>query len=582
MMVNEAGNTIHRHRTGCVIGNIDISKKLVGHLRRHRKHTVHIRLVLANPRIRERRKLGVIIRKMPNIERLLVLRPHFAGNLRRLVTIIGPGFLITENLIILRAFSRASCIDFLVLNSLLTNIRKNRPVIIKLILTAPHTVQALLISMIITSDHQTDNKTMLRERLKEIGMSISSLRHANNSTLRRTSRFRTGLLHNLVYIDRHTVTAEILRTLKASIRRRHTEERAHNLSITRTATGLLFIKLLNLKSKTKLVNRSSLSITILNSIKINEGHRRSRRISLSSIKSSNTTKRTAIRIIQSILRNTYIRHTTIRSLLRLRINHSGNIRRCISRIQSLNRQICSLSNRNSHVRTFLRARKTTCEIIVIFASNVRKATFRHIRDKGASIHTSNGGIIERNNKRVLQILVTEPLIHNESIGPERKSIHRKTRDTGRNAEIVSDRTNLPTVSRRRNELGNIIFRLRNPGGFRILTTKLFPVIPNQTIWHEEIVSVQIHIIHHRSQQGLHTDNLRRLDLESIARKNFFQIEGNNVTNIKRRLHTSGTIKPGARNVNMGIKRKMRFRVTIHSALPPSGTDSRSETEAGAG
>ena len=102
--------------------------------------------------------------------------------------------------------------------------------------------------MVITSNHHTNNKAMLRERLKKIGMSISSLRHTNNGTLRRTGTFRAGLLDYLIHIDGNTISAKIFRTLKASVRRRHTEERTNNLSITATASGLLFIKLLNLES----------------------------------------------------------------------------------------------------------------------------------------------------------------------------------------------------------------------------------------------------------------------------------------------------------------------------------------------
>nr|CAI9750275.1 hypothetical protein EFPHDIBJ_EFPHDIBJ_CDS_0011 [Microvirus sp.] len=261
---------------------------------------------------------------------------------------------------------------------------------------------------------------------------------------------------------------------------------------------------------------------------------------------------------------------------------SNHTFRLISLRTSLNRPSRRLGNRNSNVRALLRAGKTGSEIVMVLTGDIRETTFRHIRDKGASIHTGNGGIIERHNKRVLEILVTEPLIHNQGIGPERKSINRKARNTRRNTKIIGNRTNLPTVSSRRNKLGNIVFRLRNPGGFRILAAKFLPVIPNQTIRHEEIIGVEIHVVHHRRKKSLHPDNLGTFHLEGIARKNLFHIKRNNIAHIERRLHTCGTVKPRARNINMGIKRKMRFRVTIHSTLPPSDTDSGAEAGTGAG
>ena len=188
---------------------------------------------------------------MPNVKRLSISGPHFSSDHIRLITIVGPGFLVTKNFIVLRIALR---IDFLVLNRLFTNVGENGPIKIELILTRPQTVEALLVGVVITSNHNTNDKTMLRERLGKVRMGIRSERLTNNGTLGSTGRFRAGLLDDLIDIDGYTVTAEIFGTLKPSIGRRHTEERADNLSITRTATGLLLIEFLNLERKTKLVN----------------------------------------------------------------------------------------------------------------------------------------------------------------------------------------------------------------------------------------------------------------------------------------------------------------------------------------
>ena len=153
---------------------------------------------------------------MPNIQTLRVTATHFTGDPVRLITVIGPCLLIAEHLIIFRITLR---INLLILDSLFANICKDGPIIVETILTGPHTVKALLISMIITSNHNTDDKTVLRKRLNEIGMTISCLRHTNYSTLwGRRTRTSTRLLHNLIDINRNTVTAKIFRTLQAGIR----------------------------------------------------------------------------------------------------------------------------------------------------------------------------------------------------------------------------------------------------------------------------------------------------------------------------------------------------------------------------
>ena len=106
---------------------------------------------------------------------------------------------------------------------------------------------------------------MLSERLGEIGMRIRSDRHTGYSTLCSLAGGRSRLLHNLIDIDRDTITAEIFGTLKPSIGRSHAKVRLENFDVARTTAGIFLVEFLNLKSHTELIDSSSSSITISNS-----------------------------------------------------------------------------------------------------------------------------------------------------------------------------------------------------------------------------------------------------------------------------------------------------------------------------
>ena len=164
MMVNQTGNRIHRHRTCSPVLDVNISKKLIADAGSNSKHTIHVCLILTNPRIRKHRQRRIIISQMPNIKRLRVLGTHLTSYTRGLITVISPRFLITENLVINDSTgrilnARALGKNLLVLHGLLTDVRKNRPVVIKAILTRPETFKTLLIGMIVTSDHNTNIMT---------------------------------------------------------------------------------------------------------------------------------------------------------------------------------------------------------------------------------------------------------------------------------------------------------------------------------------------------------------------------------------------------------------------------------------
>ena len=143
---------------------------------------------------------------------------------------------------------------------------------------------------------------------------------------------------------------------------------------------------------------------------------------------------------------------------------------------------------------------------MILGSNVRFTAFCNIGYKSTGIHALHGSIINRNNERILQVLIAEPLVHNKGIGTEGKSTYRNASNLNRQAEIIGNSTNIPTANRRRN-LRNRILCLGYPRAFSVFTVELLPVIPNKTVRNEKVIGVKVDIVHQGSQKGLHTDNL---------------------------------------------------------------------------
>ena len=401
MVVNKTRDGVHRHRASSPILDIDISKKLITNAGSDSKHTINVSFILTNPRIRESRKSSIIVCKVPNIKRLRVLGTHLTSDARRLITVISPGFLVTKDLVINDSTSRilnarALGKNLLVLHSLLSNVRKNRPIIVKAILTRPETFKTLLIGVIVTGNHNADDKAMLRKRLGKIRMSIRSDRHTSHSTLCSLTGGRSRLLHNLIDIDGDTVTTEVFGTLEAGIRRSHTKMRLENFNIARTAASIFLIKLLNLERHTELINRST-KATGRNSIKVNRVKTRlvstttkTSNASIIGTRSNGLESKGIIDINRSISRS------------KRNIRNTGqNISTGIVRLFTGNNRIFTRSSRgNQNIGAFLRRRKTTCEIIVILSGLIGEAAFCNIGNKRAGINAGYSSIIDGNNERV--------------------------------------------------------------------------------------------------------------------------------------------------------------------------------------
>ena len=250
-MVDKARDTIHRHRPSSLTLDVKVGKHLVRHRTCNSKYTVNIGLILTNPSIGELRKLGILIGKMPDIQRGRSLRTHLTSNTGRLITVIGPGFLISKNLIVLVG---ALGVNLLVQDRLLADIGKNREIVVQAVTTRPETLKALLVSVIIASDHNADHKAMLNKGLNKITMNVSSNRESGSITKRSAISLSSGILDDLVDINRNTIAAKILRTLKTSIGRGNAKMRLKDFNVPSTTSCILLVKFLDLKGHAQLVD----------------------------------------------------------------------------------------------------------------------------------------------------------------------------------------------------------------------------------------------------------------------------------------------------------------------------------------
>ena len=519
---------------------------------RHRtcnsKYAVNIGLILTNPRIRQLGELGILVGKMPDIQRGRSLRAHFTSNTRRLVTVVGPGFLITKDLIVLGG---ALGVNFLVQNRLLTDISEDGEIVVQAITAGPETLKALLVGMVIASDHNADHKAMLNKGLNKITMNVSSNRESGSIAERSAISLGRGILDNLIDINRYTVAAKILRALKTSVRRGNTKMRLKDFNVPSTSSCILFIKFLYLKSHAELIDSSSGNRTVIDGPKIsrNKGHSITRNSTYRSIKSTRCRRSTLINA------NHIIRHF-VKSP-----NLKRKIRRTRTFVKSSNRIIRTTRHRDGHIRAFLRSRQRGSEVVVELGGLEGHTAFNNIGDIVGAIGTCKGSVIHGNIERVGKIFITKPLVHNECIRPKGQRVNRKIGDTSRDAHVIGNRANRPAAGRGRH-LGDGILGGGNPSGLCILTHKLTPMLPDNTVRHKVKISVQVKIIHHRSEQGLETSNHRSLHLKSVTGKNLINIEGDNVSDVETEFNTMVTPKSATSNIKVSrIKSKSCIFIT---------------------
>nr|DAH71733.1 MAG TPA: hypothetical protein [Microviridae sp.] len=553
-MVNKARDTIHRHRPSSLTLDEQVGKHLIRLSRSNSKYAVNIGLILTNPRIRQLRELGILVSKMPDIQRGRSLRTHLTSHARRLVAVVSPGFLITEDLIIRRI---ALGINLLIEDGLLTDIGENGEIVVQAVLTRPETFKTLLIGMVIAGDHDTDHKAVLNERLDKVTMNVSSNRKSGSIAERSARRLSSRGLHNLIDINRNTVAAKILRTLEASIGRSNAKMRLKNFNIPSTSSCVLLIKLLNLESHAELIDSSSGNGAIINRPKVRRSDRHKIKVG----------RRSGLSSLKAILRRrTRTSHADIRaelfgivSLLHHTQSFSAGGRH--QGIKSNDRKIGTLRNRNGYVGALLRSRKGAGKVVMELGRLKRHAAFDNIGDIVSAVGTCKGSVIHGNVKRIRKIFITKPLVHNECIGPERQRINGKISNTGRDTHVIGNRTNRPTAGRG-SHLGNRILGLRNPSGLCILTHQLAPMLPDDTVRHEVKIGIQIKIVHHGSKQSLEAGHHRSLQLKSITGKNLVHIEGDNVSDVETEFNTMVTPKSATSNIKVSrIKSKSCIFIT---------------------
>ena len=515
-MVNKARDTIHRHRPSSLTLDVEVGKHLVRHRTCNSKYTVNIGLILTNPRIRQLRELGILIGKMPDIQRGRSLRAHLTSNTGRLVTVIGPGFLITKNLIILGG---ALGINFLVQNRLLTDIGENREIVVQAVTTRPETFEALLIGMVIAGDHNADHKAMLNKGLNKITMNVSSNRESGSIAERSAISLGRGILDNLIDINRYTVAAKILRTLEASIGRSNAKMRLKDFNVPSTSPSVFLIKFLDLKGHAQLVDSGRRHRTRLKSpqvVKVQRAitgrtggrtHTGRSRINLSN-------RGTSSAKVENLRSNRII---SIALNTRSPSRHRGLKERMVNTFGKRNNgKVTTLADRNGYIRAFLRSRQSGSEVVMELGGLEGHTAFDNIGDIVGAIGTYKGSIIHRDIERIGKVFVTKPLVHNEGVGTEGEGVNREVSNTSRDAHIVGNGTNRP-ATRGRSYLRDRVLSLGNPSGLRILTHQLTPMLPDNTVRHEVKISVQVKIVHHGSEQRLEAGHHRSLQLESVSR-----------------------------------------------------------------
>ena len=100
MMVNQAGNAIQRHRSGCFAGEIEVCNELIFGCALNGKRSIDVCACFVNPFAGQNRLLAVFVGIVPGVQRGLIVASHCAGYAARFVPIFCPCFLIAECLIV--------------------------------------------------------------------------------------------------------------------------------------------------------------------------------------------------------------------------------------------------------------------------------------------------------------------------------------------------------------------------------------------------------------------------------------------------------------------------------------------------
>ena len=170
----------------------------------------------------------------------------------------------------------------------------------------------------------------------------------------------------------------------------------------------------------------------------------------------------------------------------------------------------------------------------------------------------------RDGRGLLVVFVTEELIPNKPIGGERKGRRLITVEIagGLNGkpEIITEGTVFNAMRKcdmRNNELGRL-----SPERRTVFPMDLREMLPENTRRNEEIIIVEIHIVHNGPKGRVgKTDESRGTDVESVTGKNLIKIKRDQIAFIKRCFMPGIPIKNRPGNLKSSKnKSKVNYRV----------------------
>ena len=174
---------------------------------------------------------------------------------------------------------------------------------------------------------------------------------------------------------------------------------------------------------------------------------------------------------------------------------------------------------NSHLRAFLGPRAGAGEIVTRPVSALKLRRGRSIR-----------AVIKRDIKLFFEVLVPVAFIIKQSVSPEGQGHHLKARNTGRNAQIIGERTDgKPITIRRFDSRHDAIIR-----AIRTTSNKIFPAFPEEASRDVPVMNDTVHGMHHRRDHRSTAQKESRRMLEGITGENLGQTYGEKLTHLGRK------------------------------------------------
>ena len=176
---------------------------------------------------------------------------------------------------------------------------------------------------------------------------------------------------------------------------------------------------------------------------------------------------------------------------------------------------------------------------VCVLKDVFKVRFRCVHSLGFIVRIVYGCVCGAVDGRIIHVLVSEPLLPNHSVGPERQCINAECAIfalayLGRNAHVVHD----ASFVRRRFFSCSSYLDLRNsvllslcPRPSIVFAHEPLEMVPDDTAGNIEVVDIHVAVVHNRKDRRSHTDNCRLVNAEGITREHFIHVERNKLARV---------------------------------------------------